>query len=222
MKSNVWVILAAIVLGAAIMFCAIELMKSGQDLTRNDGAPTPSGGQGASAGESPPTDASSTSNMKLIKGKRYRMMVVSARLPSRKPTGKAWDINSGLPDCFFLLRTGENRYKSSKVKDCLVPNWSDKSLSISDLWSGRVRVANEGAVFIYDPDSASPIQLDFSDTDLTMNDTIANLELAMDDLRAGYTEYKMSYSTNSVSVNTGQNSKAPDMLFTIRIIPDGR
>ncbi len=213
-----------------MMFCVGELMKhkenspggAGSSRTGGTGDPLLSPERNATGGQSSQaTQSPSTPGMKLVKGKRYRIMVISARLPSRKPTGKAWDINSGLPDCFFSLRTPENHYKSSMVSDCLVPNWSDKSLFVTDLWSGRVRVANEGAVFIYDPDSNSNIHLDFSDSDLTMNDSIASLVIKMHDLKAGYTEYRMSISTNSLSINTSENQETPDMLFTIRIIPDG-
>ncbi|MBC8373533.1 MAG: hypothetical protein H8E53_08065 [Planctomycetes bacterium] len=222
MKSSVLGILAAVVLGAALMFCAGKLMQP------KEATPIGSGpGQGKIDGKVqeeaaiPPRRRPELPSIRLVRGKRYRMMVVSARLPALKRTGKPWDMNAGLPDCFFLIRTPENRYKSPKVKDCLVPNWADKSLSISDLWSGRIRVANEGAVFLYDPTSSSRIYLDFADTDLTVNDPIANLVLTMNDLKAGYTEYRVSYSTNSLSINSGASRNTPDMLFTIRVIPDG-
>ena len=225
MKSSVGVVIAAVVLGAALMFCANELMKatggspSGQSPGTNPaGDKSPEGGQNAGGESAKPTESA---DMKLVKGKRYRMMIVSARLPATKPSGKAWDIGSGLPDCFFKLKTPDNHYASSKVSDCLAPNWADKSLSVRDLWSGRVRVSNEGAVFIYDPDAGGKIHLDFLDTDLTMNDSIGNLVLAMTDLRPGYTEYKMSYSPKSLDIYTGKDRKPSEMLFTVRIIPDG-
>ena len=107
------------------------------------------------------------------------------------------------------------------VKDCLVPNWADKSLSVSDLWSGRVRVSNEGAVFVYDPESAGRIYLDFTDSDALSNDSIISLVFEMDDLKPGYTEYRASYSTNSLSINGPESRGEPDMLFTVRVIPDG-
>ncbi len=234
MKSSAWVILAAVVLGAGLMFCITALLKTnenspvgespGPSRPGGDGGATTSIGTGDGDGDgrsSSTARAASRPGMSLVKQKRYRIMIVSARLPSKKRNGKAWDINSGLPDCFFVLRTPENRYASSKVQNNLVPNWADKSLSVSDLWSGRVRVANEGAVFLYDPDGDSRIYLDFTDTDVAMNDTIANVVLAMKDLKAGYTEYKMSYSASSLDIDDDVSREDADMIFTIRIIPDG-
>lgn len=234
MKSSILVILAAVVLGAGLMFCITELMKtSGNSPAGESPGPNQPGGQGDT--NAPPTQgvgdgdgktsstarSSSQPGISLVKQKRYRIMIVSARLPAKKRNGKEWDINSGLPDCFFVLRTPENRYASATVKNNLVPNWADKSLSVSDLWSGRVRVSNEGAVFLYDPNGESRIYLDFTDTDLAINDTIANVVLAMKDLKAGYTEYKMSYSANSLGLDAKVSREAADMTFTIRIIPDG-
>jgi hypothetical protein len=218
-KSSVPIILAAVVLGAGLMFCVGKLMPNGND------SPPPAGNQSgannASTPKLPTGSAADSSSIKLVQGKRYRMMIVSARLPAKKLTGKPWDMNAGLPDCFFMLRTPENQYKSQKVSDCLIPNWSDKSLSVSDLWSGRVRVANEGAVFVYDPAANKPITLNFIDSDVARNDTIVNLVFSMNLLQPGYTEYRASCATRSISINSDEQTDAPEMLFTIRIIPDG-
>ena len=219
-KSSIPIILAAVVLGAGLMFCAGKLMQDGKDSPppAGDGSENNSAGtNGASPKKTPTADPSMT----LVQGKRYRMMIVSARLPAKKLTGKPWDMSAGLPDCFFMLRTPDNQYKSQKVSDCLIPNWSDKSLSVSDLWSGRVRVANEGAVFVYDPAANKPITLNFIDSDVTRNDTIVNLVFKMNILQPGYTEYRVSCATRSMSINSAEQTDKPEMLFTIRIIPDG-
>ncbi|MDP6546321.1 MAG: C2 domain-containing protein [Phycisphaerae bacterium] len=222
MKSSVLGILAAVVLGAGLMFCAGKLMNT------REGSPVGSrpeeggtGDEGGSAGSREEVKPPVIPSMRLVRGKRYRMMVVSARLPARKRNGDPWDMSAGLPDCFFVLRTPENRYKSSMVKDCLVPNWADKSLSVRELWNGNIRVSNEGAVFLYDPTSSSRIYLDFVDSDVMKNDPIVNLVFQMSDLKAGYTEYKVAYSTNSLSINSGTSRETPDMVFTVRVVPDG-
>lgn len=193
MKQRILVIAAAVVLCGAVAYSVARLSfpRGGDERGKGDD------GQPDKAGET----------MRLVPGKRYRMMVLAARVPERKPDGQEWDRDGkgNLPDPFFILRTPDHYYKSPVVKDCLSPNWADKSLSIQDLWSGRIRAANEGALFVYAPGSRSRFYLHFKDSDLLADDDIGSVVFSMDDVKPGITQNKVP---------------AADLVFTLRVIPD--
>lgn len=136
----------------------------------------------------PKTSPAVVADNRLKEGESYYVLLSKIEVEARQADGDGWDSSEGAPDIFYEVRWRDTKvFESSRKDDTLVAIWSNSELGLTDLTGG---VSIDGSIKAARITARAGESIEFvvyDQDDLTPNDVIARVSVAVETLRVGDT-----------------------------------